>query len=696
MSVIQRIRDKGAWIVFGVIALALIAFILQDGVRRGGSMFSNSNTLGKVNGEIITRSDFEQKLALYSRNGEDREQLMGKLWDQEVFNLIMGQQFDKLGIAIGQKELSEILYGENSPFRQQLTDPQTGVFDVAKLKEALAQIKKSKNEQEKAQVSAIIDEAVLRAKQTKYQNLLQHSIYAPKWMIEKEAADNDGISSVSYVGVSYNTIPDASVKVSDDDIMAYARKHRKEFERDDETRSVVYVSFDAGASSADSAATVNQLMALKTQFASTSDIKGFFSSNSTETQYYDGYISKKEIKQKYIDSIVKVGAGNVYGPYVDGNDYVLAKIMGEKQMPDSVKIRHILIATHQQDPQTGTLTRVREDSTARKIMDTVENELKSGKNFDSVCLKYSDDGTKTSGGIYDYFPSGRMVPEFNDFAFGNSTGAKGVVKTDYGYHYIEVLGQRGSDPGYKIAYFSKPIVVSSETDNAASSAAAQFASTSHNRKDFEVNAAKLGKISTPSGDLKENDFQISGLSSSARQIVRWLYEHKTGDVADQVFRVGDKYIVPMVTSVIKPGLPPAALLRSQIEPIVRNEKKAKQIIDTKIKGNTLEAIATSGGTSVQKIDSVSFSSPFVNGIGMEPKFIGAAFNTTLRGKISDPIAGNSGVFVLRVENISSKPSTESSDAVKATILQSQQTSLFRGATELKKISKIRDYRSKFY
>lgn len=696
MSVIQRIRDKGAWIVFGVIALALIAFILQDGVRRGGSMFSNSNTLGKVNGEIITRSDFEQKLALYSRNGEDREQLMGKLWDQEVFNLIMGQQFDKLGIAIGQKELSEILYGENSPFRQQLTDPQTGVFDVAKLKEALAQIKKSKNEQEKAQVSAIIDEAVLRAKQTKYQNLLQHSIYAPKWMIEKEAADNDGISSVSYVGVSYNTIPDASVKVSDDDIMAYARKHRKEFERDDETRSVVYVSFDAGASSADSAATVNQLMALKTQFASTSDIKGFFSSNSTETQYYDGYISKKEIKQKYIDSIVKVGAGNVYGPYVDGNDYVLAKIMGEKQMPDSVKIRHILIATHQQDPQTGTLTRVREDSTARKIMDTVENELKSGKNFDSVCLKYSDDGTKTSGGIYDYFPSGRMVPEFNDFAFGNSTGAKGVVKTDYGYHYIEVLGQRGSDPGYKIAYFSKPIVVSSETDNAASSAAAQFASTSHNRKDFEANAAKLGKTSIPSGDLKENDFQISGLSSSARQIVRWLYEHKTGDVADQVFRVGDKYIVPMVTSVIKPGLPPAALLRSQIEPIVRNEKKAKQIIDTKIKGNTLEAIATSGGTSVQKIDSVSFSSPFVNGIGMEPKFIGAAFNTTLRGKISDPIAGNSGVFVLRVDNISSKPSTESSDAVKATILQSQQTSLFRGAAELKKISKIRDYRSKFY
>jgi peptidyl-prolyl cis-trans isomerase D len=425
-------------------------------------------------------------------------------------------------------------------------------------------------------------------------------------------------------------------------------------------------------------------------------MKTFFAANSSETQYYDGYISKQEIKHKFIDSIVKVGVGNIYGPYVDGGDYVLAKIVGEKQIPDSVKIRHILVATHQQDPQTGALMRVKEDSVARKIMDTVEAEIKAGKSFDSVCLKYSDDGTKTSGGVYDYFPSGRMVPEFNDFAFGNGTGAKGVVKTDYGYHYIEILGQKGSGTAYKIAYLSRPIVVSSETDNAASTAATQFASTSRNRKDFEVNAAKIKKYPFPSGDLKENDFIISGLNSSARQVVRWLYEHNTGDVADQIFRVGEKYIVPMVTSVIKPGLPPAAVLRPQIEPIVRNEKKAKQIIATKIKGNTLEAVASSTGTTVQKTDSVLFNSPFISGLGMEPKFTGAAFNTTLKGKVSDPIAGNSAVFVLRVENISSKPATADPDAIKSTIMQSQQMSIYRGTEGLKKASRIKDYRSKFY
>ena len=700
MSVIQRIRDKGAWIVFGVIALALIAFILQDGVRRGGSMFSNNNALGKVNGEVIQRSDFEQKLEMYSKNGQDRDQIIGRLWDQEVFKIILEQQFDKLGISVGNKEQTEIIYGQNSPFRQYFTDQQTGYFDADKLRQWLSQIKKTKEaraQQEKDMAANLIKDAVFQAQQTKYQVLLQHALYAPKWMVEKTMADNNGVSSVSYVNVSYTTVPDASIKVSDDEIMAYARKHRKEFERDDETRSLAYISFDAGATASDSAATVNQLMALKGSFASATDIKNFFANNSTETPYYNGYISKNLIKHAYIDSIVKMGSGGVYGPYVDGNNFVLAKVIGVKQMPDSVKIRHILIATHQQDQQSGALMRVREDSSARKIMDTVEAEIRSGKNFDSVCSKYSEDpGSKDKGGVYDYFPSGRMVPEFNDFAFGNPVGSKGVVKTEFGYHYIEVLGQKGSSAAYKIAYLSKPIIVSNETDNAASSAASQFASASRNKKDFDANAAKLGKTATPSGDLKENDFDISGLNGSARQIIRWLYEHKVGTVADQVFRVGDKYVVPIVISVIKPGLPPAAILRPQIEVIVRNQKKAKQIIETKIKGNTLETIATSAGTAVQRADSVAFASPFVDKVGMEPKFAGASFNTTLKGKISEPIAGNSGVFVLRVENIGAKPNITNGDAIKSTIVQSQQTSVFRGTEALKKISNIKDYRSKFF
>jgi peptidyl-prolyl cis-trans isomerase D len=695
MSVIQSIRDRGAWIVFGIIALALIAFILQDGVRsgRGGS---NGTTLGKVNGETIDRSDFEEKLTMFGR-GQQREQLIAQLWEQEVNTRIMQQEYNKLGLVVSQKELSDILFGDNSPLKKEFTDPQTGIFDVEKAKQAFAQLKKSKNSQQlQGVVEGYINPAVQQQLQQKYQALLQGSMYVPKWMVDKEQADNNLVSAVSYVFVPYTSIPDNEVKVSDDDIMRYAKKHRSEYEKEEETRSISFVSFDATASAADSAAVRSQLNVSKNDFAVTPDPVNFFTKTSSELPYYNSYISKKDIKQAYIDSIVKVPVGSVYGPYTDGNNMVLAKVVGAKQIPDSAKVRHILVSTHQPDQESGTLMRVREDSSARKRMDTVEALLKSGKNFDSVCLVYSDDGSKTKGGVYDYFTSGRMVPAFNDFSFDKPVGSKGVIETEYGYHYVEVLGQKGSGPAYKIAYLAKPIIVSNETDGAASNAAARFAATAKGKKQFDENAAKLLKQSVPSGELKENDYTVNGLGDS-RQLVRWVYDHNVGDITDQPVRVADKYVVAIITSISKPGLPSAGILRPLVETLVRNEKKARIIIDTKMKGNNLQSYASSSATTIQKADSLLFSNAFIPGIGSDPKFTGAAFNKDYQNKVTDVIAGTTGVFTLQINKISANANaSDNSTTIRQTILQNQRMAMYRGMEALRKAAKIKDYRSKFY
>ncbi len=84
-----------------------------------------------------------------------------------------------------------------------------------------------------------------------------------------------------------------------------------------------------------------------------------------------------------------------------------------------------------------------------------------------------------------------------------------------------------------------------------------------------------------------------------------------------------------------------------VENILRNEKKAQTIIATKIKGNTLESAAQSSGTTIQHADSLSFQSPAVMGVGLEPKVVGAAFNKQLLNKPSSPIAGNGGVFIVK-------------------------------------------------
>lgn len=699
MSVIQKIRDRGAWIMFALIALALIAFILQDralGGGRGGLFNGNTTTIGKVNGVAIERSEFEQKLAMYGANGTQREQMITQLWNAEVGTIIMQQEFDKLGLAVGSKELGDIMFGENSPLRREFTDPQTGIFKEADARKAFEQLKKSKNAEQRRTIAEMyITPAVQQALQQKYQALIQQSLYVPKWLSEKTQADNNTIASVNYVFVPYTSVSDSSIKVSDDEIMAYARKHSKEYERDDETRNVNYVSFDATPSSTDSAAVYNQVLSLKNEFHAATDIPSFFSKVGSDLPYNAGFISRKEIKQKAIDSVEKLPVGGIYGPYLDGNEYVLARLVNVKQLPDSAKVRHILVATHQPDQQSGSLMRVREDSAARKIMDSVEMELKAGKAFDSVCAKYSDDGNKNKGGVYDYFPTGRMVPEFNEYAFEKPVGSKGVIKTDYGYHYVEVLGQKGSGPAYKVAYLAKQILTSNETDNNAQNAAAQFIGTAKNKKAFDDNCIKLNKLAIPVTDIHENDYQVNGLGES-RQLVRWVYEHNTGDITDQPIRIGDKYIVAVITADIKPGLPPVQVLRPMVESVVRNEKKAAQLIKDKFKGASLEAIASANNVTVQKADSLSFSNAFIPGIGADPKFTGASFNAASKGKVTEAIAGTTGVFAIKVDNIGAKSGSADAEAVKQNLLQSQRMALYRGVEALRKAASIKDYRSKFY
>jgi len=155
-------------------------------------------------------------------------------------------------------------------------------------------------------------------------------------------------------------------------------------------------------------------------------------------------------------------------------------------------------------------------------------------------------------------------------------------------------------------------------------------------------------------------------------------------------------VVAIVTAVSKPGIPNVGLIRPLIEPIVRNEKKAKQIIDSKFKGNTLEALASSTATGVQKIDTLLFSNPFIPGIGADAKFTGASFNAGNKGKVTEPIAGTSGVFALRVENIFAKPAADDAVTIKQNLLQAQRMAAYRGLDALKKAAAIKDYRSKFY
>ena len=701
MSVIQRIRDKAAWLIFAAIALAMIGFIVTDAFQGGGGgLFSGPNTTyGKVDGKKIEYETYSERVRMIEdqygsqQNDYIRQRTSETVWNQMVDEIVLSKVYNKLGLYITDKEINDMLFGKNPPeqLKQQFTDPNTQQYNAVEADRAIKEFKKRSPQQYQNFITSIIQ----NRQREKYLSMLSNTAYVPKWMAEKLGTDNSLVANISYVQIPYATIPDSAVKVTDDDIEAFIKEHAEEYKQD-KSRSIAYVAFSAAPNAADSAALIEKLKNLSAEFASTNDIKAFLLRSNSELPYYEGFISKGRIQVPQKDSILATPVGKVYGPYLDQGNYVLAKIVDAKRMPDTVKIRHILIGTQQRDPQTGQSYRVREDSTAKRIADSVQTAIRNGAKFDSLVVKYSDDpGSKEKGGVYDSVPSGQMVSQFNDFIFSNPIGTKGIVQTDYGYHYTEILGQKGSDPAYKIAYLALPIIASQVTDNTASGLASQFAAESRNAKQFDenINKQRLNKLII--SDVRPAD-QIVGELGASRDLVRWMYQADVGDVVDQSFAIGDKYVVAMLTEINDEGVLSPKKARPQVENLVRNRKKAKQLIEKIGNPTSLDAVASAHKVQVLRADSVGFASPFIPNVGQELKLIGASFNKQWLGKVAGPIEGNSGVFVLKPESVYAKPNPNASpDALRMMLEQRLRQGGAQSIEALRKAATIKDYREKF-
>ena len=711
MSIIQSIRDKAAWIVIGAIALALIAFIVQDRFQYSNFFGSNSTVLGTVNGQEIDAVKMEERYkqaeeqyrnAGYPMNDMMRQNIRDGIWNEYVEDAIMSKKYEKLGLAVTDKELGDILYGANPPqdLRQQFTDPNTGQYDANAAYQQIQALRKQKTSpMYKSFFGQYIPALEKNRKKEKYTALLSNSAYIPKWMVEKLNADNSQQASISYVYVPYTTISDSAVKVTDAEINEYVSK-RKEFYKQERVRGINYVMFDAAPTKADSSNVYNQLQALKPEFLSTTDIPSFLIRNSSEIQYSDGFVLKSKMQVPNADTIQLLAEGAVYGPYLDAGNYVVAKMISKRTIPDSVKVRHILIKTADQSKP------VLDDSTAKKRIDSIVNAIKGGVSFDSMVVKYSDDlGSKDKKGEYEFsavqFSS--ISKEFAETIFYGQTGDKKTVKVDNqgytGYHYIEVLSQKNFEPAFKIAYLAKAIVPSDETVNTAMGLASQFAAENRKQKAFEESAKKKGLNIISAADIKPMETMIPGLGSS-RELVQWMYKADKGDVADRPMLVGDKYVVAVLTHVYEEGTQDAQRTRPLVEHIIRNEKKAEQIIKKIGNASSLDAVSKAVGQPVNRADSVLFTTPFIPNVGQESKVVGASFNKQNQTTVSKPIAGNGGVFVIKVENISAMANPN----FNAKQQQEQQQQMLQrslanptGLLEiLKKSAKIKDNRHKFF
>ena len=100
MSITASIRKK-PWLLLGMIFIALLAFLVNpDSMDK---MFGKDpNILGKVNGEEITRDEFNDQLGLLQQQSQGRPQqgLEEQAWQTLVQSKLIKQQFEKMGLKL--------------------------------------------------------------------------------------------------------------------------------------------------------------------------------------------------------------------------------------------------------------------------------------------------------------------------------------------------------------------------------------------------------------------------------------------------------------------------------------------------------------------------------------------------------------------------------------------------------------------
>lgn len=101
--------------------------------------------------------------------------------------------------------------------------------------------------------------------------------------------------------------------------------------------------------------------------------------------------------------------------------------------PERVKVRHILLKTTGKTPE--------EEAQVKTKAEALLKQIKSGADFAELAKKNSEDpGSAAKGGDLGWIVRGQTVKPFEDTAFSlKPNEISGLIKTEYGYHIIQVL-----------------------------------------------------------------------------------------------------------------------------------------------------------------------------------------------------------------------------------------------------------------
>ncbi|MDR6159613.1 MULTISPECIES: peptidylprolyl isomerase [Chryseobacterium] len=660
MAILGQIRSR-PWLLMGVIALALLAFLVNpDSIDK--VFGKNPDVLGKVNGEKITREEFNDQLFVLQQQADQQGQpkagLEEQAWQLLVQSKLIKQQFEKMGFEMTEDYFwNQLQYDQMFAQQKQFFD-EKGNFKTQELKKQIEDMKATQPEgyNQWLKTRRTI-EYRLMARQV-FANISQ-GITTGKKEAEELMKQRDQLADIDFVKIDYAAyLQKNNIKVTTEDLANYIKQHPVMFKAE-ESRNIGIVYFPSQPSAADDAATqkeINKLFSAGTDasggtenFQNTKNDSMFLMANS-DMPFNPQYLKPNQLPQTIQAQIPSAAIGQTFGPYKEQNFYVVSKLL-DKKTSDSTLSRHILIA-FKGSPAGEGVTRSKEQ--AKKLADSIGAIVKANPGKFTEFLKLSNDPSSAAqGGSLGWTtPETPFVPEFLTYLANNPKGATGVVETQFGYHIINIEDKKPGAMSYKVANLVKAVKPSDATEAEVNKKASRFVQQVQGKSfnDF-VNIAKKAnyQFSNPK-QAKRFDGQLQGLGTDKdAEILAWAFDKKREKGDTELFTVdgtGDKIVVYLNGKQAKGTADPESV-REQIEVVVKNKLAAKQISEKIGKAGNLDQIAKQFGTTKQSAQ-VNLLNPSVAG-SMEPKVAGAAFGVT-KGKISNPVEGGTGVYVLIKKN----------------------------------------------
>ena len=397
MAVLNKIRQRSIFLII-IIALALFSYIIGDIFQNLGSSDKTQTVIATVNGEDIKRDAFMNKVENIQRQSGgsvSNTQAMNRVWDQEVRNKVMQTQYDALGISIERDYMRQLLKQNLGTFEEFKNE--AGLFDEDKLNEFIANLKAIAPETTTLNGTPVNYKAWTDFEQNisqtgvqqTYFNLVKAGIIGTltegqfDYELENDKAD------IKYVQIPYSSIADSLVSVKKSEVSKYVKAHPNNY-KVEASRDLVYVQFKEDASLEDEQQIQRDLTALIADkvefneaakanetivgFQNTTDEAAFVNANSS-VKYNDAYVFTSSFPAAVSTQLASLKPNEIFGPYKDGQTYKLSKRVARKMIPDSAKVRHILIPFVGSVRADATVTKT--DAQAKTTADSIYKVLRS-------------------------------------------------------------------------------------------------------------------------------------------------------------------------------------------------------------------------------------------------------------------------------------------------------------------------------